>query len=386
MKRARKRERAIRTGYDPEPMRILHVSTPKTWRGGEQQLAYLVQGLEDQGVQQTVLGPKGSVLEEHSEKKGWPFAAFARKGPLNLGIARELKGLVRSCAPDLIHAHDAHAHTAAFLASSILRVPLPIVVHRRVDFPVGRHFLSRWKFDHRRVARVIAVSEATRRIGMDGVKEKHKWVTVHSGVDPDRIQARKDPGRLRKELGLSSDMPLVGNVAALADHKDHSTFLHAAKDLLERKGEGRFVIIGEGPERASVEEGIEDLGLEGKVFLLGYRQDVPELLSDFDIFLMSSKTEGLGTSLLDAMAASVPVLSTNAGGIPEIVEDGVNGVLRDVGDHRGLAQSLMKLLGDEELRGRLIANGLKTAHERSYSRMAQEVLEVYKAVLEKHGG
>ncbi len=383
MRAVKKRRRGLRTGYDPDSMRILHISTPMIWRGGEQQLVYLFKGLEPYDLQQCILLPKGSALETDSREKGRPFAAFSRKGPLNIMLAWELKRLVKSYTPDIVHVHDAHAHTAAFICELLFRIKVPMIVHRRVDFPVGKHFFSRWKFDHPRVARVIAVSDAIRRIGSEGVKQDGKWVTVHSGIDPERVKERKDPERIRHELGVSPGLPIIGNVAALADHKDHVTFLRTARSFLDKGMKGIFVIIGEGPERSVVEAERESLGLKDQVHLLGFRSDALELMSGFDLFLMSSKTEGLGTSLLDALAASVPVVSTNAGGIPEVLTHEKNALLQDVGDHEALAEASIRLLQEPRTREKLVAEGLKTAEENAYSRMAERVHEIYAATLER---
>ncbi|MFB6257403.1 MAG: glycosyltransferase family 4 protein [Flavobacteriales bacterium] len=386
MKAHRKRKRSVDTGYDPEPMRVLHVSTPMGWRGGEQQLAYLYHWLEEKGVQQSLLVPKGSALELHCQAWGMPFASFSGKGPLGLGVARALKALTNAYAPDLIHVHDAHGHTAAFLATLLFRQKLPLIVHRRVDFPVGKHFLSRWKFDHPAISRVIAVSEAIRGIGRKGVRQKDKWVTVRSGIDTSRVQERKDPTRIRKELGLASDIPIIGNIAALADHKDHFTFLRTARTYFDKGKRGVFVILGDGPERSSIEAERHRLGLEDGVRVMGFRDDVLELLSGFDVFLMSSKTEGLGTSLLDAMAASIPIVSTNAGGIPEILCNEQNALLREVGDAKGLAESLVHLLEHPDQREQLVKDGLRTAERYSCQNMAEAVLSVYSSVLDRADG
>ncbi len=234
--------------------------------------------------------------------------------------------------------------------------------------------------------RVITVSDAIRVIGCQGVRREGKWTTVHSGIDPEKVRERKAPDRLKKELGIPSELPIIGNVAALADHKDHITFLRTAKLFLDRGERGCFVIIGEGPERESVEEELQRLGLEDHVRLLGFRNDVPELLSGMDVFLMSSKTEGLGTSILDAMAASVPVVCTDAGGIPELVQNGKNGILCHVEDPQCLSEGLSKLLHDRDLRERFVQNGAATAQEHSFHKMAISVHRIYSSVLEELKG
>lgn len=143
------------------------------------------------------------------------------------------------------------------------------------------------------------------------------------------------------------------------------------------------MIIGEGPDREKVEEEIRKEGVEKKVSLLGFRPDVRECMQDFDIFLMSSKTEGLGTSVLDAMALGIPVVSTNAGGLPEIVKDEKNGMLCEVKDIECLSEALMQLLGDDDKRERLGRSGIETAKQRSREKMASSVLATYRSVLER---
>lgn len=383
MIRRKKKKRSIDTGYDPEPLRVLHVSTPKSWRGGEQQLAYLYGALEQKGVQGAILCPRGSALESYSQERHWPSIPFPRKGPLAFCVARELKRSVVSYGPDLLHVHDSHAHTAAYLATLLFGVRTPIVVHRRVDFPVGRGFFSRRKFDHPLVKRVIAVSEAIRRIGTEGVKAPEKWSVVHSGIDPDRFKGREGKkGELKEELGLAEGIPIIGNVAALADHKDQRTFLATARKFLDQGGKAHFAIVGEGGERADLEARITELGLEKNVTLMGFRSDVELLLPEFDVFLMSSKTEGLGTSLLDAMAAGVPVISTEAGGIPEIVQDGENGLLAPVAAPEALSEKLFELLNDDGLRDRFIQRGYETVQRFSYEKMGEKVKKIYDSLIE----
>lgn len=379
----KKKKRSIDTGYDPEPLRVLHVSTPKSWRGGEQQLAYLYGALEEKGVQGAILCPRGSALESYSQERHWPSIPFARKGPLAICVAWELKRSVASYGPDLLHVHDSHAHTAAYLASLLLGVRIPILVHRRVDFPLRKGFFSRRKFDHPLVKRVIAVSETIRRIGTEGVKVPEKWSVVHSGIDPERFKgAEGKKGELREELGLVEGIPIIGNVAALADHKDQRTFLATTRKFLDQGGKAHFVIIGEGGERPDLEARISELGLEKNVTLMGFRSDVERLLPGFDVFLMSSKTEGLGTSLLDAMAAGVPVISTDAGGIPEIVQDGENGLLAPVSAPETLSEKLFELLNDNGLRDRFIQRGYETVQRFSYKKMGEKVKRIYDSLFE----
>jgi glycosyltransferase involved in cell wall biosynthesis len=180
-------------------------------------------------------------------------------------------------------------------------------------------------------------------------------------------------------------VPLVGNVAALAGHKDHFTFLDAAKVLLDGGLDARFVAIGDGPLRGEIATYLRQRGLEGRVTLAGFRADVPEILPELDVLMFSSKEEGLGSSLIDAYLCRVPVVATAAGGVPEIVADGVSGLLSPVRDAGALAANVRRVLGDAALRARLVEGGLRQAEALSVEPMAERTLAVYREVLAPAG-
>jgi glycosyltransferase involved in cell wall biosynthesis len=167
---------------------------------------------------------------------------------------------------------------------------------------------------------------------------------VHEGV-PDRAPRPGGRAALR-ELGVRDDAPVVGNVAALADHKDHATLLEAAARVVKERPDVRFLIVGEGERRDSLLAHRLRLGLEDQVIFAGFRSDLDSLIPAFDVFCLSSRLEGLGTSLLDAMAFARPIVATGAGGIPDAVVDGLNGRVVPVGDPAALAAALLELAAE----------------------------------------
>jgi glycosyltransferase involved in cell wall biosynthesis len=172
--------------------------------------------------------------------------------------------------------------------------------------------------------------------------------------------------------------PVVGNVAALTGHKDHATLIEAAGLVLRARPETRFVIVGEGPLRRELEARVREGGLAGRVAFAGFRDDVDRLLPAFDVFCLSSQLEGLGTSVLDAMAFGRPVVATAAGGIPEAVEDGVTGRVVPVRDPVALARALLDVLRDPEARRAMGDAGRQRFLARfTADRMAEETLRVY---------
>ncbi|MCH8545147.1 MAG: glycosyltransferase family 4 protein [Cryomorphaceae bacterium] len=356
-------------------MRVLHVSSAKTWRGGEQQVAYLIHALGKLGVNQQLACIHNGEL--HKKMQGFiDCIPYKKKSALNLSFAWRLKRLCKDV--DLIHVHDSHAHTAAYI-SARLGNTTPIVVHRRVDFPISKGASSKRKYNHPSIAKIICVSHLIKAVVEKGIIAQEKAVTVHSGVDPKRFDKPSDA--LHNLLGLSSDTPLVGNSSALADHKDYPTFLKTAAEVLKSKPNAHFVIFGEGEERTNIEAKIKSLNIQDHVHLTGFRNDLTMLLPCLDVFFMPSKTEGLGTSILDAFAAEVPVVSTRAGGIPEIVIHQQTGLTSEIGDYKSLSRQITSILSNDELREQLVKNA--NAHLQSFTteKMGGKVLGIYREVL-----
>ena len=189
------------------------------------------------------------------------------------------------------------------------------------------------------------------------------------------------PAKLHEELWLPHQAPLVGNVAALTPHKGQRHLVEAAALVVRQVPDARFIIAGGGELRESLERQIKEHRLEKHVMLTGFRPDALSLHKAFDIFVMSSITEGLGTSLLDAMAAARPIVATSAGGIPEVVRDGVTGLLVPPRDHAAMAAAIVRLLNDPALRDRMGAAGrARVVEEFSADRMLKDTLAVYRRV------
>jgi glycosyltransferase involved in cell wall biosynthesis len=308
----------------------------------------------------------GGKLEERARAAGLDVHPLRFRGDLSPRAMAGLRRLAARFRPTLVHAHDPHALAAAIVARG------PRVASRRVDFGLSGR-ASRWKYE--RCARILAVSGAVAAVlRRDGMAPERVRV-VYEGV-PDRPPA---PGgrAVLAALGVPAGAPVVGNVAVLADHKDHRTLLEAAALVPE----AHFVIVGDGEERAALEAQAAALGLGGRVIFAGFREDLDQLIPAFDVFCLSSKMEGLGTSLLDAMCFGRPVVATAAGGIPEAVEDGVTGRVVPVRDAQALAAALRTVLADAAERTRFGAAGRARFCSRfSADRMVEATLAVYEEI------
>lgn len=359
---------------------VLHVSTPLTWRGGEQQLAWLVEGLERLGVPQVVACPPGSALARYGEARGWRLALLRRRASIDPLYARALARAAGACGAGLVHLHDAHAHTGGVLGAALFGLAAPLVLARRVSIPPRSGAFTRWKWNAPALRRILCVSSAVAEVVKPILRDRGLVRVVPDGVDLERFAAARPDGRLRRELGAPPGSPLVGTVGALGADKDPLTFVAAAARLRAMGLDARFVLIGEGPLRAALEARIDQEGLRGVVHLAGHRGDVPAILPELDVLLFTSASEGFGSTLLDAAACRVPVVATRAGGIPEVVIDEETGLLAPVGDAGALAEAVRRVLGDRALGARLVEAGARRAGQYTASRMAERTLAAYREV------
>jgi len=362
-------------------MLSIHIDTATTWRGGQNQVLLTVMGLRAAGERTLLVAhPDGELRRRAAE--GLEFIALAPSHELDLKAGWRLSRLINRLRPDIVHAHDPHGVSMAALALSMSSVqpPAPLVASRRVDFHLKRHSFSQWKY--RQVTTFIAASDAIAEVlAADGIP-RSRIVTVHEGIDVDRIE-HIEPASVHAEFWLPTHAPVVGNIGALVAHKGQRHLIDAAAIVLRTVPDARFVILGEGELREALEHQVKHLHLEKHVFLPGFRADVLALLKGFDVFVMSSETEGLGTSILDAMACAKPVVATRTGGIPEVVEHEGTGHLVPPHDPAAMAAAIVALLRDPDRRARMGAAGLARVRERfTVERMVEGTRHVYRQAAE----
>ena len=231
------------------------------------------------------------------------------------------------------------------------------------------------------MARFVAVSHAIKRVLVDDGIPADLISVVHSGIDLARFDDFT-PTDHRAEFGLSADAVVIGNMAAMADHKGQRYLLDAAPLVVARHPQARFFICGDGELWDDLHAQRDRLGMQDHVTFTGFRNDVPSLLAFFDVFAMSSHLEGLNTSLLDALAMRKPVVAADAGGMPEIVRDGDTGLLVPSKDPPRLADAICELIEDRDKAARLAENGRRWVEEEfTRDSMVEGTLKIYEEVL-----
>ena len=347
-------------------IRILHVTTIREWRGGDAQMYMLYNQLQAlEGFDQWILCPSNSELARRCAADGAQYATYVRNRFKLINAVRAIVATCRRHDIGMVHAHDASALTACLLAMRALpRVKL--VFSRKRNNPIGNNFLSRMKYASPRIAGIVAVSDVAASV-LDGVADPAKMRTLYGAVDVDRIAALGREDRLQREFGIAPGTRVVGNLAGYTAQKELATFLHAAAAILRDKPADlavRFVLVGEGPQRADLERLAAELGIAEHVVFAGYRKDAVALLAEFDVLMMSSRTEGLPIAAYEAFAAGVPVVATAAGGTREAVWHGSTGLVVEPGDSDGLARHALDVLTDPGLADRLRTEALALVRRR----------------------
>jgi len=358
---------------------VVHVSTASSWRGGERQALFLAAGLEKYGFSSVVAAKPHGEMHIRCIEQGIPVDPLPFNGELDGLSMLKLSSILRRTNASIVHAHDAHGVSFASVAGMLSGVPA--VATRRVDFPLK----SPWKY--RGLSKLICISRAIRGICASSGLDPADLPVVYSGIDTEWTAGMQPDGE-----GVAEEFfpgvfvsQLILNAASLVDHKGQRFLLEAMPAVLSRFPGAVLLVAGEGELRPKLELQARQLGIEGRVCFAGFRNDMARLISSCGIFVMPSRLEGLGTSLMDAMAAGKPVVATSAGGMPELVEDRVSGLSVPPCEPPALASALLELLDNSDLRSSLADGARKRALDSfSIERMVSGTSEVYRSILAGH--
>lgn len=361
-------------------MNILHISSALSWRGGEQQIAYLINELKELGHNNFLMHPKNAPIAEHSSIKGKCFCVpYTKAFSANPFVGHRIKKNVSKYKIDIIHAHDSHAHTFLYLSYKLFKLKIPSVVSRRVDFSISSS--SYKKYSHPHIKKILCVSNKINEIVSDSLGSNERVETVYSGVDLEKF-GKSSATNLREVYSIPATHKIIANVSAIAGHKDYETFVNTARAVLDIRPDVTFLIIGaDGGERDRIIDMIDSNRLGAHIKMTGYIEDAYQLIKQLDVFLFPSKMEGLGTSILDAQASCTPVVSTFAGGIPELIQHKKTGLLSPIGDAQDLANNINLVLNDDELRQKLIYNAKANVRKFSKKHTARKTLNIYQDVI-----
>ncbi|MBI2822074.1 MAG: glycosyltransferase family 4 protein [Acidobacteria bacterium] len=354
-------------------MKVLFLDNEITWRGGQEQIFTLLGGLQQRGIEVALLAPAGGPLSEKARQLKIPHIPLCWKGELTPAHWPTLHRVLKGKRWDIVHFNTPSGITMAAFLSRRAGVPVR-VLSRRVNFPL-RGALSRWKYLYS-ADYIIAVSSGIRETLVRNGIPRDRIDVVYEGVDVAELEA-VDPRRLYPATEL-----VIGCVAFLSREKGHAVLLEAFARLRRRRPATRLVLVGDGPQRPLLERQAAELGISGEVRFVGFQEEVASFLRGFDIFVLPSLSEGLSSSILAAMAVSLPVVASNVGGIPELVLPGTTGLLVPPGEARELAGALEHLADHPGLRAGCGAAGRRRVLEKfRVDQKVEKTLAIYRSLL-----
>ena len=347
---------------------IVHVASGREWRGGQRQVWILARELARRGVDQVVVTGGDSELARRLGSAGVRVRPVRWRAGLDPRVLPAILGELRHRSA-ILHAHDAHALTLAAVGAGLSGAPL--VVTRRVIFPLRRKLF--WA----RADRVIAVSGAVRDALTRAGLASERLAVIPSAVDIAELRAAIGPD-VRTRFGLPEKGQVAVSLGALTPEKDQSTLIEAAALLVRDLPALHWVIVGEGPLRSALQGRIARLGLEKRVHLVGQLADPHMALAGADVFVLSSLAEGLGSSLLAAMALDVPVVATRVGGVPEVLGSSA-GVLVPPSRPADLAAAVHRVLSEPGYAADLRQAARRELRRFTVGAMAEQVVKVYRS-------
>ncbi|MGD8376524.1 MAG: glycosyltransferase family 4 protein [Acidobacteriota bacterium] len=356
-------------------LRVAHVITRLELGGAQRNTLHTVQHLDRTRFEPLLVTGEGGILDAEARRSDVPVR-FLSTLVRPIAPARDaaallrLAALFRSIRPDIVHTHSSKAGILGRAAAYLGRVP--VIVHTVHGFGFHprqgrlrrRIFVAAERLVSPLTTHFIVVSEANREEGVRrGLFSGSRVTLIRSGVDLARFrEATPHRGPLRA-AGVPDGAPLVGMVGCLKPQKAPGDFVAVAARVAARNPAAHFALVGDGELRPVVEAAIRTAGLEGRFHLLGWRDDVDGLLKCFDVVAHTSHWEGLPRVFLEALAAGRPVVATGVDGAPDVIQEGVNGHLVEVGDLDGMADRIAGLLADPAARERLGAAGLPAPEE-----------------------
>ena len=366
------------------PLRIVHVAGSAHWGGGERYLELMARHLDREAFALEVITPTSGPLCGRLAALGVPTHVVDLEALVSPRATARLASALRRLAPDVVQSHGARSNFYTRLAARLagVRAVVSTVHNALADYPVSSLRRAVYRAMDRSTlplaSRVLCVAGA-----LTG-DYPGRAVVVRNGIDLhdfDPATASPAAAALRRTLAPDGG-PTVGFVGRLTPQKDPLAFVALIEGLRRARPDVHGVIVGDGPLRAEVERAVNARGLASRCRLLGARDDVAAILAALDVFVLTSRSEGLPFALLEAMAMERPVVATAVNGVPEIVEDKVTGVLVERGDGEALARAVLGTLADPE-RARAMGRAGRRRVQACFtaSRMVAETEALYRDVL-----
>jgi glycosyltransferase involved in cell wall biosynthesis len=354
----------------------LLVDLEQEWRGGQNQFFLLLKGLYERGHAAELLTAKGSSLGHRASKAGI-CVHYTSRGKLRLPAAAMMRRLMSDGRFDLVHVNESHALTAAWLSRAHRQVPL--LVSRRVGYPLGRNYFSRARFDA--TAGIIANSHWVAEQAIASGAPLEKLTVIYEGVAIPEPVSAKMRQEARAQWGIGENEQLLGCAGVLLQDKGQEWVIRALANLRAEFPDCRLLLAGDGAYRPQLEALAEELNLQDAVIFAGFVGDIESFYRAIDVFVFPALFEGLGTSLLAAMAHGVPSVTYLGCALGEIVEEGKSGLQVEPRNPQALSAAVRSILNNSGFAAELgTAGRLRIEKKFSADQMVDETLRLYRKV------
>ncbi len=336
---------------------LLHSEAATGWGGQEIRIFQESQALIERGYQVSVITQPGSPLAKKCNEFHHPnFSVYSIQmtASWNLFDFASIYRIVKRIQPDIIHTHSSIDSWLFSMCGKTLKIP--IVRSRHVSIPIKNYFPKNAVYSYF-PDKIIASGETIRLMmsNISGVKSSNTY-SIPAGVDMKRFDFQISPKKFQKEIQIDPNQPLIGKIGVIRGWKGHDYFLDAATIILKKVPNAKFVIAGSGPGFDEICRKVISKGLEKAVFMLGHREDIPEIIAALDILVLASiGGEATSQVIPQAFAMKTPVVGTHAGGIPEVLGDGERGLIAEPKNGSDLADKILSLLNDPKL-GKHLSN------------------------------
>jgi glycosyltransferase involved in cell wall biosynthesis len=370
-------------------IKVIHAIGGGEFGGAEHHILDLLPSLSELSVEPLVVCFYNSTFAEELRKRNIRVIPLDHYQRFDIRLLKALIRLFKEEKPDIIHTHGVKANFFCRIASRFLpKIPLVTTVHSvlRYDYsPLAYALASRlelwtrqWNDHFITISRPI--QEALAEEGVNPAKIS----LVHNGIDADKFADPGDMAAIRRSLNLPKDSFVIGSICRLVPVKGLSDIMQAMALIVKAHPEVHWLLVGDGPEKRSLEAMAAETGISNRIHFAGFRKDIPQCMQAIDVYVSSSYSEGMPLSLLEAMAARKPVVTTMVGGIPDFITDGHNGI--SIPTHRPdeIAEKVTLLLEKEPLRNELTETAYRTVYDNfTLEHMSSKTRAVYERLLLK---
>lgn len=320
-----------------------------------------------------------------AREKGLTIHEVLEHGKLSLANLKEIHQLIQQYQIDILHTRDYKTAIVGYLLSFFNpQLKLLFTSHLWQDLDSLKMKVYTWLnlFALRKYHKVIAVSEDLRNFMIQRGVAAEKITVLHNAIDVDTWKRSNVPSTIREELQISPQSHVIGVVGRLRYEKDLPTTLRVAQKVIQELPDTYFLIVGDGPDKETLELQVQDMGLADNIRFLGFRKDTIKIYAGMDMFASTARIEGTPNTALEAMAMEVPVVYTRVGGVGEIIQDGYDGLLYDIGDAEGITQGILSILTDNEKASMLRENARRSVCEKfSFAKRLKAIETIYEELI-----